>query len=181
MIDWAEKDRLGNFYFMNRKLEIAKSLGYDYVSKAMYTEYQNARSLEEVGKMFYLTGPAIYAAFKRMGLPRRTVGGQYGNNLTDLTGIKIGLLTVLRRHKKDGRYYYPPHWVCRCECGNERVVPSRSIKLELVKSCGCMKRGRKRKNDRTSIRHRDNRKSFLQESNHGSETTENGSVGSNVV
>lgn len=56
--------------------------------------------------------------------------------LIDLTGKKIGLLTVLRRDEENigGK----PAWVCQCECGN--VVTLRSAVLRRGQtSCGCMK------------------------------------------
>ena len=47
--------------------------------------------------------------------------------LKDLTGQKIGKLTVLRRveDKQRGR----PMWLCQCECGNQTVVSSTRLLL----------------------------------------------------
>ena len=55
----------------------------------------------------------------------------------DLTGMKFGLLTVIELdHRKNGHAYYK----CKCECGNECVVYSYSLKKGNTKSCGCLKR-----------------------------------------
>lgn len=62
------------------------------------------------------------------------------SKLIDLTGIKVGRLTVLCR---EGTYQRPsgnkePTWRCRCECGNEVVVLSSNLKKKNTLSCGCL-------------------------------------------
>lgn len=47
--------------------------------------------------------------------------------LIDLTGQRLGRLTVLHRVTGKG-------WLCRCDCGAEKIVTSTA-----VKSCGCLK------------------------------------------
>ena len=58
--------------------------------------------------------------------------------LDDLTGKKFGRLTVMSRAKnsKGGK----ARWLCRCECGNECIVHSSSLKSGNTKSCGCIRR-----------------------------------------
>lgn len=52
----------------------------------------------------------------------------------DLTGQKFGRLTVIKRApNKNGR----TAWYCQCECGNEKIVISKSLKDGNTKSCGC--------------------------------------------
>lgn len=52
----------------------------------------------------------------------------------DLTGQKFGRLTVIERApNKNGR----TAWVCKCNCGNEKIVISKSLKDGNTKSCGC--------------------------------------------
>lgn len=65
----------------------------------------------------------------------------------DLTGQKFGKLTVVRLdHKeqkykkngtKDGFEYY---WLCRCECGKEKVLRKLDFKYGNTKSCGCLRK-----------------------------------------
>ena len=54
----------------------------------------------------------------------------------DLTGMKFGRLTVIKRHG----YMYKNKiaWLCKCDCGNEKVVIGDSLKRGLVRSCGCL-------------------------------------------
>lgn len=54
----------------------------------------------------------------------------------DLTGKKIGKLTVLGRDTaRDG------YWVCVCECGNRKSIVTKSLRDENTHSCGCIQRG----------------------------------------
>lgn len=68
-------------------------------------------------------------------LPRRTV--------EDLTGRRFGRLTVIRQAETKN---YRTRWVCRCDCGQEKVVASRDLKCGKVKSCGCLRRNVSGKN-----------------------------------
>ena len=58
--------------------------------------------------------------------------------LIDLTGEKIGRLTVLYKEiANDGER---PRWACLCECGNKKTIASSSLIRGLTKSCGCLRR-----------------------------------------
>lgn len=55
----------------------------------------------------------------------------------DLAGKRFGRFTVIEpvpcpKTPKDGRY-----WLCRCDCGNERVYKSSEINRGATLSCGC--------------------------------------------
>lgn len=62
----------------------------------------------------------------------------------DLTGQKFGRWTVLSRAED----YRPPskpkggipRWLCRCDCGTERVVRGQQLTDGLSQSCGCLSR-----------------------------------------
>ncbi len=53
----------------------------------------------------------------------------------DLIGQKFERLTVTNREKnnKSGQSM----WLCRCDCGNERIVLGQNLRGGLTKSCGC--------------------------------------------
>ena len=53
--------------------------------------------------------------------------------LRDLTGKRFGKLKVLRRAKNTERV----HWVCLCDCGEQRIVLSTNLVKGNTKSCGC--------------------------------------------
>ena len=56
-------------------------------------------------------------------------------NFTDLSGHKFGRFTAIRYVTNPSR-----GWLCRCDCGEARIVPSHSLTRGLIKSCGCLKR-----------------------------------------
>lgn len=60
------------------------------------------------------------------------------NRLIDLTGQKFGRLTVIERTKNDPAR--APRWVCRCDCGNEKIVFGGHLRDGNVQSCGCLRR-----------------------------------------
>lgn len=51
-------------------------------------------------------------------------------------GDRFGHLTVIEIQASG-------HILCKCDCGNEKVVPQTSLTDGFVKSCGCITRGRK--------------------------------------
>lgn len=56
----------------------------------------------------------------------------------DLTGQKFGGYTFLEyRYTKNNSY-----WLCRCDCGTEKVVLASAIKNGTIKSCGCLAKDR---------------------------------------
>ena len=65
-----------------------------------------------------------------------------GRKAIDLTGRKLGKLTVL---SKDNNYIAPcgkiiTQWKCKCDCGNEVVVTRNNLINGNSKSCGCSRR-----------------------------------------
>ena len=56
----------------------------------------------------------------------------------DLTGQRFGKLTVLGPAENIGTR---TAWLCRCDCGQEAVVPTRRLRDGRRTSCGCAKDG----------------------------------------
>ena len=59
----------------------------------------------------------------------------------DLTGMKFGELTVLRKAEgcaSNGGAL----WICRCSCGNETIVSRSHLTSGHTRSCGCLKKGK---------------------------------------
>jgi hypothetical protein len=55
----------------------------------------------------------------------------------DLVGVKTGMLTVIEFSHVNTHAY----WKCKCECGNETVLPTNKIAgKNPTKSCGCLTR-----------------------------------------
>jgi hypothetical protein len=56
------------------------------------------------------------------------------SKFNDLTGQKLGKLTVLWRTENRGKYVM---WTCQCDCGKQKAILSSSLAQGKTKSCGC--------------------------------------------
>ena len=64
--------------------------------------------------------------------PKKTAGN--GTIAENLKGQKFGMLLVIKRaENRNGRVA----WLCRCDCGNEKICTAKQLKSGEVKSCGC--------------------------------------------
>ena len=66
--------------------------------------------------------------------------------LMDLSGQRFAKLTVISRAddyvNKSGTTV--TRWRCVCDCGNETIARAQALKNGSVKSCGCLRKGRRR-------------------------------------
>lgn len=60
------------------------------------------------------------------------------SRIKDLTGIKFGKLTVIKRYESDKHGNLM--WLCECECGNKKIINGNSLKSGATKSCGCVQK-----------------------------------------
>ena len=75
----------------------------------------------------------------RQGRPRGE-WGRTGHSLVDITGKRFGDWTVLAirpERKRRGRRVVAVLWLCRCDCGTERIVWGTNLRLGRSASCGC--------------------------------------------
>ena len=59
------------------------------------------------------------------------------SKVIDLTGQQFGKLIVIKRAENDK--FGKAQWLCKCECGNEKVINGASLRKGLTTSCGCNK------------------------------------------
>jgi len=57
----------------------------------------------------------------------------------NLSGLKFGKFTVISFNHFSK--YRDAYWLCKCSCGNERIIRGSSLVSGLSKSCRCVKRG----------------------------------------
>lgn len=64
------------------------------------------------------------------------------SKLQDISGQRFGRLTAIEIHHRE-----PPktYWLCKCDCGNTKVVEINSLTQGQVKSCGCLQKEHARK------------------------------------
>lgn len=61
----------------------------------------------------------------------------------DLTGQRFGRLIAKQEVRKNDKEI---HWLCECDCGNDIIVVSKSLKSGNTTSCGCYKKEQTSKN-----------------------------------
>ena len=54
----------------------------------------------------------------------------------NLLDQRFGRLVVLESASDNKRG--KPRWVCKCDCGNEKIIEGRNLSGKLTKSCGCL-------------------------------------------
>lgn len=57
-------------------------------------------------------------------------------NSNNFIGKKFGRLTVISFYKKEGKKKF---YVCKCECGKEKIVNYDYLVCGTTKSCGCLR------------------------------------------
>jgi len=60
----------------------------------------------------------------------------------DLVGHKFGKLTVIKRSYPNDKYNHA-NWLCKCECGTEKIIKGDSLTRGNTKSCGCNRFGQR--------------------------------------
>ena len=55
----------------------------------------------------------------------------------DMTGLRFGRLVVLSRAENNARQ--DAQWLCRCDCGTDKIVLGNFLRQGKALSCGCLK------------------------------------------
>ena len=80
-------------------------------------------------------GKEITVAFSNLRSGHTKSCGCLSQKREDFTGQKFNILTLLEFDSiKNGE----AHWLCRCDCGTEKVLSSVKVKSGWTKSCGCI-------------------------------------------
>lgn len=68
----------------------------------------------------------------------RKIRGRGTGKFVDLTGNRYGRLVVLRHIGSDEQQ--KSLFLCRCDCGIEKIVRGHNLKYGFTKSCGCLRK-----------------------------------------
>ena len=69
----------------------------------------------------------------------------------DLTGKTFNRLTVIKRAEIEKKEVY---YLCKCICGNEKIIRGKDLKYNKIKSCGCLNKEKTtERNTKHSLRH----------------------------
>ena len=63
--------------------------------------------------------------------------------MDDLVGQKFGRLIVLKKKDKNKSGNY--RWLCKCDCGKEKIIRGDNLKSGTTKSCGCLQKEKRMK------------------------------------
>lgn len=58
----------------------------------------------------------------------------------DIEGVKFGKLTPIKRVSHNNSNHLN-HWMCKCDCGNEVIASTGSLRRGKHLSCGCIRKG----------------------------------------
>ncbi len=62
-------------------------------------------------------------------------------NIVDITNEKYGSLIVIGfGSRKKNKWGSRTYWLCKCECGNEKLVRKDHLTSGKTKSCGCLEK-----------------------------------------
>jgi hypothetical protein len=64
--------------------------------------------------------------------------GMPAPNILDMSGQKFGRLTVLARNPKNTSDR-KTNWICRCDCGKEKITSGKLLRNGHTRSCGCLR------------------------------------------
>ena len=71
-------------------------------------------------------------------------------NVLNLEGQRFGMLLVLKRSESPKNVKTKSiYWLCRCDCGTEKIISGRCLKNQDTVSCGCY--GRQKTPERFSL------------------------------
>src|SRR5215831_7534678 len=62
-----------------------------------------------------------------------------GRKINDLTGQKFGRLIVIELANRNLWVNRRATWICKCECGSEKIVSSTDLVSNHTRSCGCLR------------------------------------------
>lgn len=80
----------------------------------------------------------IYSRAKILNWPATDVTSPVKAGMSDISGLRVGRLSVLRFSHRDGKRYY---WACRCDCGGEKNIERHRLTGKTPsQSCGCLQR-----------------------------------------
>ena len=66
--------------------------------------------------------------------------------IVNLTNKRIGKLVAIKINHKDKNKRY--HWICKCDCGNEKIIRGDVFRKRKITSCGCERVAHNRINNR---------------------------------
>ena len=74
-LNWEQLDKQNNYKYFNDRLEIAKNLGYNFISEATVKLYRKHKSTTKVANLLKLSTAGVLSEIKKCGEPKMKRGG----------------------------------------------------------------------------------------------------------
>lgn len=102
----------------------------------LYKKYViEKKTLTQIGEICKVDFRDIHYWLKKYDIPRRS-------RRIDLTGQRFGRLIAIKRVGFDK--WKQALWLCKCDCGTEKIIKASSLRSDVTKSCGCINREKQR-------------------------------------
>lgn len=91
----------------------------------------------DCGKIKTIKGASLtYGEVKSCGCLQKELASKIGKkNIKNLLGQRFNKLVVIKQVESQNNR---AHWLCRCDCGQTKVVSSTNLIEKKVQSCGCI-------------------------------------------
>ena len=121
-----------------------------YVESRNHCAYYEAKC--DCGNTIITSGSSIYTgASKSCGCVRNEKLREQASK--DLVGQKFGKLTVVSKEEpRASNRRKEILWLCKCDCGGEKIVPTNSLTSGMTKSCGCLEKERNEKSKKRLLK-----------------------------
>jgi hypothetical protein len=93
----------------------------------------NERTCVNIAKELNIAYNTLYKKLKKCNIPIRT-------GYSDILGKKFDRLLVIKRIGSNNLHKMT--WLCKCDCGNEKIVTGSGLLNGSTRSCGCLQRER---------------------------------------
>ena len=92
------------YQYRNDRMEIAKSLGYQYISEATAKLYKETRSIYHTGRILKITPCSVRVELNMMGIKRNRIGGRWVKGISGRWENIDTKEQYLKRTNKGNRY-----------------------------------------------------------------------------
>lgn len=116
-----------------KKIEITKEILEDLI-------FTQQKSISEISKILNISKTTINRRFRDYGYAQKfrekLPSGKYKDNYTNenMIGRRFQKLLVIKQMASEN---HKKMWLCKCNCGGERIAPTKGLINNTITSCGC--------------------------------------------
>lgn len=99
----------------------------------LFRVYKKIKSIKKIANFFKCSKTVINKKIKEFGFELNVKRVYVKPKLNE----KFNMLTFKEEIREKGKKVF---WRCKCDCGNEKIVLARGVKVGNIKSCGCYRK-----------------------------------------